>query len=153
VSWTGGLILVCQNALRTGVMLRATVIIFSSSPQLPSALSHPQARFDDLANFSGHSSEDVDRCLKSLKNITKATDESDSYEIFEIVRGKLTKSAGIWFDKNESNFRKCLDLETAFRNRYFSTTMIYKKFDKLKQRKQAYDGTIISYFVDVVNIC
>ncbi|CAF4742535.1 unnamed protein product, partial [Rotaria sp. Silwood2] len=54
-----------------------------------------KARFDDLLNFSGHPSEDVERFLKGIKNITKANDESDNHEILEIVRGKLTQSAGI----------------------------------------------------------
>ncbi|CAF3119004.1 unnamed protein product, partial [Rotaria sp. Silwood2] len=112
-----------------------------------------KARFDDLPNFSGHPSEDVERFLKSIKNITKANDESDNHEILEIVRGKLTQSAGIWFDNNENKFNKWADFETAFRNRYFSTTMIHKKFDTLKQRKQLYDEPVTSYFDDVVNLC
>ncbi|CAF4097207.1 unnamed protein product [Rotaria sordida] len=94
-----------------------------------------KARFDDLPNFSGHPSEDVERFLKSIKNITKATDESANQEILEIVRGKLIQSAGIWFDNNEPNFKKWSDFETAFRNRYFSSTSIHKKFNTLKQQK------------------
>jgi hypothetical protein len=112
-----------------------------------------KARFDDLPNFSGHPSEDVEHFLKSIKNITKATEESESREILEIVRGKLTKLAGIWFDNNESNFKKWSEFETAFRNRYFSTTIIHKKFDKLKQRKQLQDESVTSYYDDVVNLC
>ncbi|CAF3315199.1 unnamed protein product [Rotaria sp. Silwood2] len=112
-----------------------------------------KARFDDLPNFSEHPSEDVERFLKIIKNITKANDESDNHEILEIVRGKLTQSAGIWFDNNENKFNKWADFETAFRNRYFSTTMIHKKFDTLKQRKQLYDEPVTSYFDDVVNLC
>jgi primase-polymerase (primpol)-like protein len=112
-----------------------------------------KARFDDLPNFSGHPSEDVERFLKSIKNITKASDDSNNLESLETVRGKLTQSAGIWFDNNESNFKKWLDFETAFRSRYFSTTIIHKKFDKLQQRKQQHDETVTSYFDDVVNLC
>jgi len=112
-----------------------------------------KARFDDLPNFSGHPSEDVERFLKSIKNITKANDESDNHEILEIVRGKLTQSAGRWFDNNESTFSKWSEFETAFRIRYFSTTMVHKKFDKLKQRKQQHDEPVTSYFDDVVNLC
>src|SRR5271163_1405983 len=112
-----------------------------------------KARFDDLPNFSGHPSEDVERFLKSIKNITKANDESENRESLEIVRGKLTQSAGIWFDNNESTFNKWSDFETAFRNRYFSTTLIHKKFDKLKQRKQLHDEPMTSYLDDVVNLC
>jgi isopentenyldiphosphate isomerase len=89
-----------------------------------------KARFDDLPNFSGHPSEDVERFLKSIKNINKANEESDNHEILEIVRGKLTKSAGIWFHNNELNFTKWSDFETVFRNRYFSTTFIHQKFNK-----------------------
>ncbi|CAF3488476.1 unnamed protein product, partial [Rotaria sp. Silwood2] len=91
-----------------------------------------KARFDDLPNSSGHPSQDVERFLKSIKNMTKANDESDNHEILEIVRGKLTQSAGIWFDNNENKFNKWADFETAFRNRYFSTTMMHTKFDTLR---------------------
>ncbi|CAF1384371.1 unnamed protein product [Rotaria sordida] len=112
-----------------------------------------KTRFDDLPNFSGHPSEDVERFLKSIKNITKATDESTNHEILEIVRGKLTQSAGIWFDNNETNFHKWSDFETAFRNRYFSSTSIHRKFDTLKQRKQLPDESITSYCDDINNLC
>ncbi|CAF4975203.1 unnamed protein product [Rotaria sp. Silwood1] len=112
-----------------------------------------KTRFDDLPNFSGHPSEDVERFLKSIKNITKATDESTNHEILEIVRGKLTQSAGLWFDNNEHNFKKWSDFETAFRNRYFSSTSIHKKFDTLKQRKQLPDEPITSYCDDIINLC
>ena len=54
-----------------------------------------KARFSGLPNFSGHPSEDVEHILKSIKNITKVGDESDNHEIVEIVRGKLTQSAGL----------------------------------------------------------
>ncbi|CAF1327080.1 unnamed protein product [Rotaria sordida] len=112
-----------------------------------------KARFDDLPNFSGHPSEDVERFLKSIKNITKATDESNNHEILEIIRGKLIQSAGTWFDNNEPNFKKWSDFETAFRNRYFSTTSTHKKFDTLKQRKQLPDEPITSFFDDIINLC
>ncbi|CAF3521332.1 unnamed protein product [Rotaria socialis] len=112
-----------------------------------------KARFDDLPNFSGNPAEDVERFLKSIKNLTKATDESNNHEILEIVRGKLTRSAGKWFDDNESDFNTWIDFETAFRNRYFSTTLTHKKFDALKQRKQLPDESITSYFDDIVNLC
>ena len=112
-----------------------------------------KARFDDLPNFSGHLSEDVERFLKSIKNITKATDESDHLKVLEIVRGKLTQSAGIWFDNNESTFTKWSDFETAFRNRYFPTTLSHQNFHKLKQRKQQPDEILTSYFDDVVKLC
>ncbi|CAF3124638.1 unnamed protein product [Rotaria sp. Silwood2] len=112
-----------------------------------------KARFDDLPNFSGHPSEDGERFLKSIKNITKATDESANQEILEIVRSKLIQSAGIWFDNNEPNFKKWSDFETAFRNRYFSSTSAHKKFDTLKQRKHLPDEPITSYFDDIINLC
>jgi hypothetical protein len=112
-----------------------------------------KARFDDLPNFSGHPSEDVERFLKSIKNITKADDETENREILEIVRGKLTQSAGIWFDNNESTFRKWSDFETAFRSRYSLATSIHKKFDKLQQRKQLHDEPVTSYLDEVVNLC
>ncbi|CAF3645571.1 unnamed protein product [Rotaria socialis] len=112
-----------------------------------------KARFDDLPNFSGHCSEDVERFLKSIKNITKANDQSENHEILEIVRGKLIQSAGLWFNNHEQDFKKWSDFELAFRNRYFSLTMIHKKFDLLKQRKQLHDEHVTSYFDDVVNLC
>ena len=92
-----------------------------------------KARFDDLISFSGQPSEDVERFLKSIKNIIKATDESEKYELLEIVRGKLTQAAGIWFDDNETKFKTWSDFETAFRNRYVSSTATSKKFEQLKQ--------------------
>ena len=70
-----------------------------------------KARFNGLPNFSGHPSEDVEHVLKSIKNITKVSDESDNHEILEIVRGKLTQSAGLWFDNNEHTFKKWSDFE------------------------------------------
>ncbi|CAF4226054.1 unnamed protein product, partial [Rotaria sordida] len=82
-----------------------------------------------------------------------ATDESDNHEISEIVRGKLIQSAGTWFDNNEPNFNKWSDFETAFRNRYFTTTSTHKKFDTLKQCKQLPDEPITSYFDDIINLC
>lgn len=112
-----------------------------------------KARFDDLPNFSGHPSEDVERFLKSIKNITKATDESTSREILEVVRGKLNKSAGNWFDNNELKFKTWLDFETAFRTRYFSTTSVHTKFEKLKRRKQQSDESITAYFDEIVDLC
>ncbi|CAF1609988.1 unnamed protein product [Rotaria sp. Silwood1] len=96
---------------------------------------------------------DVERFLRSIKNITKANDESENHEILEIVRGKLTQSAGLWFDNNEHNFKKWSDFEIAFRNRYFSTTMIHKKFNKLQKRTQLPDEPVTSYIDDVINLC
>ncbi|CAF1565352.1 unnamed protein product [Rotaria sp. Silwood1] len=112
-----------------------------------------KARFDDLPNFSGHPSEDVERFLKRIKNITKANAESENKEILEIVRGKLTQSAGLWFDNNEHNFKKWSDFEVQFRNRYFSTTMIHKKFDQLKQRQQLHNEPVTAYIDDIINLC
>jgi hypothetical protein len=91
--------------------------------------------------------------LKSIKNITKATNESENHELLEIVRGKLTKSAGIWFDNNETKFKKWSDFETAFRNRYISTTITPKKFEQLKQRQQKPDEAIITYCDEIINLC
>jgi hypothetical protein len=112
-----------------------------------------KARYDDLPNFSGHSSEDAERFLKGIKNISKAPDNSADPLFLEIVRGKLTQNAGSWFDDNESQFTKWSDFETAFRNRYFSTTIISTKFDKLSQRKQQYDESITTYFDDIITLC
>jgi hypothetical protein len=120
----------------------------------PSILARARkARFDDLINFSGQPSEDVERFLKSIKNITKATNESNNHELLEIVRGKLTQSAGIWFDNNEAKFRTWSDFEVAFRNRYLSTTTTSKKFEQLKQRRQKPDELIINYCDEIINLC
>lgn len=112
-----------------------------------------KARYDDLPSFSGHSSEDAERFLKSIKHITKANDETTDQQFLEIVRGKLTHTAGSWFDDHESQFTKWSDFEAAFRNRYFSTTMVSAKFDKLSQRKQQYDESITAYFDEIVTLC
>ena len=120
----------------------------------PSLLARARkARFDDLISFSGQPSEDVERFLKSIKNITKATNESNNHELLEIVRGKLTQSAGVWFDNNEAKFRTWSDFEMAFRNRYLSTTTTSKKFEQLKQRQQKPDESIINYCDEIINLC
>jgi hypothetical protein len=112
-----------------------------------------KARYDDLPKFSGHSSEDAERFLKSIKNISKATNDSTDPLFLEIVRGKLTQNAGSWFDDNESQFTKWSDFETTFRNRYFSTTIVNTKFDKLSQRKQQYDESVTTYYDDIITLC
>ena len=40
-----------------------------------------------------------------------------------------------------------------FRNRYFSSTVTHKEFDKLKQQKQSHDELVTFYIDDVVNLC
>ncbi|CAF3733527.1 unnamed protein product [Rotaria socialis] len=112
-----------------------------------------KACFDDLPNFSGHPSEDVERFLKSIKNIAKVNEESNNHEVLEIVRGKLIQAAGLWFDNHEHIFKEWSDFETAFRNRYFSTTIIHKKFAKLKQRTHLSDEPVTSYTDDIINLC
>jgi membrane-bound lytic murein transglycosylase len=91
--------------------------------------------------------------LKRIKNLTKANDEPNNHELLEIVRRKLTQSPGIWFDNNYASFRKWSDFETAFRKQYFSTTIISKKFEQLKQRHQQFDEPITTYFDEIVNLC
>ena len=112
-----------------------------------------KARFDDLPNFSGHPSEDVERFLKTIKRITKAQDETANTEVLEIVRGKLTQGAGIWFDNHEHCFGKWADFESAFRNRYVSATITQQKFDTLKARKQSQGEPVTSYTDEVVELC
>jgi Retrotransposon gag protein len=120
----------------------------------PSILARARkARFDDLISFSGQPSEDVEQFLKSIKNITKATNESNNHELLEIVRGKLIQSAGIWFDNNEAKFKTWSDFEVAFRNRYLATTTTSKKFEQLKQRRQKPDELIINYCDEIINLC
>ena len=70
-----------------------------------------KARFNGLPTFSGHPSENVERFLISIKNITKVSDGSDNHEILEIVRSKLTQSAGLWLNNNEHTFKKWSDFE------------------------------------------
>ena len=91
--------------------------------------------------------------MKSIKSIVKVKDESDIQEVLEIVRGKLVQAAGFWFDNNEHQFKEWSDIETAFRDRYFPTTAIHKKFDKLKQRIQPPDEPVTSYTDDIINLC
>ena len=112
-----------------------------------------KTRYDNLPNFSGNPSDDAERFLKTIKNITKATDDSTDLQFLEIVRGKLTHSAGTWFDDHESQFTKWSEFEATFRSRYFSITMIRTKFDKLTQRKQRYDESVTSYFDEIVTLC
>lgn len=120
----------------------------------PSILARARkARFDDLITFSGQPSEDVERFLKSIKNITKATDESSNHELLEIVRGKLTQAAGTWFDNNETKFRTWSDFELAFRQRYVASTTTFKKFDQLIQRRQKPDESILNYCDEVMDLC
>ncbi|CAF4066637.1 unnamed protein product [Rotaria sordida] len=66
------------------------------------------------------------------KNITKANDKSGNHEIFEI---------------------RWSDFEIQFQNRYFSTTIIQKKFDKSRQRTHLHDESVASYIDDVINLC
>ena len=112
-----------------------------------------KTRYDNLPNFSGNPSDDAERFLKTIKNITKPTDDSTDLQFLEIVRGKLTLTAGTWFDDHEAQFTKWSDFETAFRNRYFSTTMTHTKFDKLTQRKQRHDESVTAYFDEIVTLC
>jgi Retrotransposon gag protein/Zinc knuckle len=143
-----------RTFLRPNTRIKSTLRSSINKMADPTLLAKARkARFDDLPNFSGHPSEDVERFLKCIKHITKANDESNNQEILEIVRGKLTQSAGAWFDDNEHTFKKWSDFETEFRNRYFSTTIIQKKFDKLKLRKQSNDEPVTSYTDDVIKLC
>ncbi|CAF1684536.1 unnamed protein product, partial [Rotaria magnacalcarata] len=90
--------------------------------------------------------------FKIIKNIAKVNEESNNHEVLEIVRGKLIQAAGLWFDNHEHIFKKWSDFETTFRNRYFSTTIIHKKFAKLKQRTHLSDEPVTSYTDDIINL-
>ncbi|CAF1150437.1 unnamed protein product [Didymodactylos carnosus] len=57
--------------------------------------------YEDLPTFSGHSSDDTERFLKSIKVITTSDRINDDSERLQIVRGKLTHSAGRWFDDDQ----------------------------------------------------
>lgn len=70
-----------------------------------------------------------------------------------MIRGKLTHSAGIWFDNNESSFHTWADFETAFRNRYFPTNLADTTFAKLKARTQQPGESFTSYSDDVIELC
>ncbi|CAF4342504.1 unnamed protein product, partial [Didymodactylos carnosus] len=69
----------------------------------------------------------------------------------EIVRGKLTQTAGKWFDDND--FQTWSEFETAFRNRYSSSTQSQLRFDQLLQRKQEPSESVAMYFDDIVSLC
>lgn len=112
-----------------------------------------KARFDDLPNFSGRPSEDLERFLDSIKNITDTKTTANQQEVLEIVRGKLTKAAGLWFDKNQSTFKTWIAFETAIRNRYLSTTASAEKFKKLTRRVQQPDESVTDYFDEIVELC
>ena len=112
-----------------------------------------KAHFDDLPSFSGHPSEDVERFLRRIKYFIQITDDSPAAESLAMVRGKLTNSAGYWFDRHRSDFSSWSDFETAFRERYFSKNTEQQTFTKLHQRRQQRGETVTSYFDDVVDLC
>lgn len=119
-----------------------------------SILTHARkARFNDLASFSGEPSEDVERFLKGIKNIIKIPNYTSHTELLEIVRGKLTREAGNWFDDNETKFQTWQTFETEFRHRYLPTTITSKKFEQLKCRKQRTDELIINYCEEIIRLC
>ena len=126
----------------------------TSPTSVSSILTHARkARFNDLTNFSGEPSEDVERFLKGIKNIIKISNNANHAELLEIVRGKLTREAGNWFDDNETKFRTWQTFETEFRHRYLPTTITSKKFEQLKCRKQRTDELIINYCEEIIRLC
>ncbi len=112
-----------------------------------------KARFEDLPTFSGHASEDAERFLKRIKTTINPPDDSDNHEFLEIVRGKLIRSAGLWFDTNEYTFKKWSDFETAFRSHYFPTTIGQQIYDRLRSRQQKPDESVTSYIDAVIQLC
>lgn len=110
-------------------------------------------RLNDLPNFSGHMSENVNRFLKTIKLITRANDQSNDDELWRTIRSKLIQSAAIWFDNNKSNFQTWSHFENAFRNEYCSTIAMSYKFNILIHRKQLQDESVLSYFDDVIALC
>ncbi|CAF1580883.1 unnamed protein product, partial [Didymodactylos carnosus] len=95
--------------------------------------------------------KDVEQFLRSIKNLTKSDTEITDAQRLEIVRGKLTQTAGKWFDDND--FQTWLEFETAFRNRYSSSTQSQLRFDQLLQRKQEPSESVAMYFDDIVSLC
>ncbi|CAF1206724.1 unnamed protein product [Didymodactylos carnosus] len=110
-----------------------------------------KARFTDLPSFSGQPSEDVEQFLRSIKSLTKSDTEITDAQRLEIVRGKLTQTAGKWFDDND--FQTWSEFETVFRNRSPSSTQSQLRFDQLLQRKQEPSESVSMYFDDIVSLC
>ncbi|CAF1076984.1 unnamed protein product [Didymodactylos carnosus] len=110
-------------------------------------------RYEYLPTFSGQSSDDTERFLKSVEVITTNENVKDDNQRLEIVRGKLTQSAGRWFDDNQTSYETSDDFEKAFRIRYSSSTVSQSKFEKLKQRKQEEHESVTQYYDDVISLC
>ncbi|CAM4914645.1 unnamed protein product [Rotaria socialis] len=80
-----------------------------------------KTRFDEMPNFPGHPSEDVERFLKSIKNITKANDESDNHEILEIVRAHAVSGSYRYVGCYQHVF-----YDSAFTSSYMEPTLCFR---------------------------
>lgn len=109
-----------------------------------------KALFADLPNFSGHPSDDAEMFLKRLRYVF--SDDPDSFRL-HLVRGKLQRGAGLWFDKNKHQFSTWIDFEVAFFNHYAPKSSDDQKFANLRNRRQQRGETVASYFDSVIDLC
>ncbi|CAF4347456.1 unnamed protein product [Didymodactylos carnosus] len=114
-----------------------------------------KAWFSELANFSGEpEGSTVEQFLKNLKFITAGNDKTKDEERLQVVRGKLVKTAAKWFDDNQELFHNQWNkFEYAFRNRFSSSIQSQNKFDKLLQRRQQQNESVITYYDEKVSLC
>ncbi|CAF1162717.1 unnamed protein product [Didymodactylos carnosus] len=114
-----------------------------------------KAWFAELANFSGEpEGSTVEQFLKNLKSITAENDKTKDEERLQVVRGKLVKTAAKWFDDNQELFdNQWNKFESAFRNRFSSSIQSQNKFEKLLQRRQQQNESVITYYDEKVSLC
>ncbi|CAF1642953.1 unnamed protein product, partial [Didymodactylos carnosus] len=98
-------------------------------------------------------SDDAEKFLKSIKNIFKTDESLNDRQKLEIIRGKLTKTAGAWYDNFDSPFADLFEFEIAFVSRYSSSLNKLTKFDKLLQRKQQDNESVTNYYDEIVTLC
>ncbi|CAF4567356.1 unnamed protein product, partial [Didymodactylos carnosus] len=104
-------------------------------------------------NFSGLASDDAEKFLKSIKNIFKTDESLNDRQKLEIIRGKLTRTAGAWYNNFDSPFADLFEFEIAFVSRYSSSLNKLTKFDKLLQRKQQDNESVTNYYDAIVTLC
>ncbi|CAF1639381.1 unnamed protein product, partial [Didymodactylos carnosus] len=91
--------------------------------------------------------------LKSIKNIFKTDESLNDRQKLEIIRGKLTRTAGAWYNNFDSPFADLFEFEIAFVSRYSSSLNKLTKFDKLLQRKQQDNESVTNYYDAIVTLC
>lgn len=111
-----------------------------------------KAYFTDLPTFSGLPSEDVHRFLSRLNSLLSSLRDPADSDLLHLVRGKLTHSAGLWFDQHRSDFESFQDFKTAFCDHYYAAPA-QEIFDRLTRRQQQRGEPVFSYFHDILNLC